>query len=151
MTTHHHLKSPSHLRLSVLWNIELDEASREAHWDALTIWCAQRGAYLGGTPPCACIVLIPARPRFTKQLERWLAAQRGISEFRVCSSSSEMATPLASMDGPNGCASVQTPQELSALLEALGNYQQHLVESLQHSIDILPQLSRALRGWRSGS
>lgn len=151
MTTHHHLKSPSHLRLSVLWDIELDEASREALWDALTIWCAQRGAYLGGTPPCACIVLIPARPRFEKQLERWLAAQRGISEFRVGSSSFDEVVPLAASFGSADYAPVQSPQEFSALLEAMGNYQQHLVESLQYSIAILPQLSQALRSWRSGS
>ncbi|MBC7618321.1 MAG: hypothetical protein H7293_04910 [Candidatus Saccharibacteria bacterium] len=139
------------MRLSVLWNIELDEASREALSDALTVWCAQRGAYLGGTLCCACIVLTPARPRFTKRLERWLAAQRGIAEFRVLSSYIDEAVPLAAPIGSIDHVLVQTPQELSAWIEALGNYQQHLVESLQHSIDILPRLSQALCGWHSGS
>lgn len=150
MTTHHHSTKPFHFRLSIVWNAELDDVGREACWDALTIWCTQRRAYLGGTPSCACIVAIPASPRLTKHLERLLAAQHGIAGFEVLPFALE-AGAWAAIGGSADPTQVLTPQQLSALLEALGNYQQHLVESFQQCIDVLPRLSQSLRVWHTGS
>ena len=141
MTEHHPSCKSPHLRLTVRWQSPHDQNAVDACWDALIAWCDQRGAYLGGTSSVALILVNPVSPRLLRPLRRWLSARPCIEAFELL--------PTAWGGHPQNTEDAAPDQQLSwtttpdghkALLEALANYQQHLVEEFQWTVSLLPSL-----------
>lgn len=142
MTSRQHTKDNSHLRLSLCWTISLDLDGQERCWDALVVWCAQHGAYLGGKPSRAFVLIRSTSTVLQRQLGKWLARQPGIASFEL--------TILTFPSPPHSRAnaalakpvSTGTQHDAPAILEALTHYQQHLQDQMQWTIGQLMLVQR---------
>ncbi len=129
------------------WQIPRDCNAMESCWSELTTWCDQRGAYLGGTFSKAFILVHPAAPSLHRRLRLWLTRQRCIATFEL-----QRTAWAGSTQNPADVAKEQNtmletdPADLNAKLEALTNYQQHLVEQLAWAVGMLPQLRNKTKG-----
>jgi hypothetical protein len=146
MTEHQPLSNISYLRLSLRWQADLGLSVREQCWDALVAWCDKRGAYLGGKPANAVILHSRSSTRVRSQLARWLSLHEGIASFELSTQPKPTRHKSAETDSDaNPQAQFVDQVDVAAVLEALGNYQQHLIEEFSQTVGMLPRLQRLLR------
>ena len=136
------------LQLSLRWQAELSCTARDRCWDALGVWCDQRGAFLGGEPDLVFILTRRGASPLQPRLSRWLSHQPCIASFDLASDGFA-ALEHSSTPGPhaNQCSPALERDVLAAraMMEALANYQQHLVEEFQGTIAMVPMVMRFIK------
>lgn len=135
------------LGLSLHWHEDASCLTRDAFWDAFQRWCDRQGVYPGGDSAQVFILSHKEASRLRGALNRWLKTQPGLARFDMA------PVPLGFEVDQHTCSKVSSPLSFSigghlpAALEALGNYQQHLIEEFQQTAQLLPRLLLASRAW----
>lgn len=134
------------LGLSLHWREDSCESTRDAFWDALQRWCDRQNVYPGGNSAQVFLLSNKESLRFRSALTRWLNAQPGLLRFEMAPVTLDVVDEQSTRLGDSPPQSLSMGSHLPAALEALGNYQQHLIEEFQQTVELLPRLCAATHG-----
>jgi len=136
------------LGLTLHWREDASCSTRDAFWDAFQSWCDRQSVYPGGNSAQVFILSSKAPLRLQSALTRWLKTQPGLARFDIASVPLDIDSDqhVGANASPIPTLSPCIGSHLPAALEALGNYQQHLIEEFQQAAQLLPRLSAASRG-----
>lgn len=138
MNQQHGMPPWRYFSLTMVFEDHTVPEDREALWEGLMLWCQDRGIYVGGAPGHAFLLATRQRAGLGR-LAPWLRGQGVLGGWTLQKAS------LAPEPGSPSLA----PEDHDARLEALAQFQQHLVEQMLstvlalHGLRTAPPKSRA--------
>jgi len=136
MTTHSFTTKSRYIGLTVRWHDVSSRETREHVWDALIVWCAQHGFFVGGSSEHAMLIARTMSAHTRSDVSRWLAKQSAVASYRVVPVPMHRPGKQAIDPLPRQAPGSTAPRP--AVMEAIANYQQHLLEELQWTVDQIP-------------
>lgn len=129
MTIYHSSPKSQYFSLGLRWHEASSSETQERVWDAFIARCATRGIYIGGTSEQAILVTRRNSAHTRVSVSGWLTKQSAVATFilaPVALHSRALQVSGAASAGP-------------AVIEAIANYQQHLLEELQWTVEQFPR------------